>query len=242
MIIESVSKKIKALLSKTVENGCSESEALSSAKKAQELLNKHGLSMSEIEYRASDFETLEINTNKKSRDYMYRLINSISYFTDCYSYYNHGKYSTLKYIFFGEKTSTEVANFMFDLLKNSIEFETNNYKNSEEFEELQSYYSTRTILNSFRTGMAIRLAERLREIKSQKDSENVDNKSIILYDRMDIVYQKFNEMNPDMNIGKANNYRTNISKDAFNKGKEKANDINITTGIKRGEKEIKCLS
>lgn len=246
MVKESISKKIKALLNKTVENGCSESEAIASAQKAQELLNKHNLSMSEVEFCASTFETLNIDTGKKKRDYMYRLVNYIAKFTDCYTYFNHSrgrvKYSNLTYVFFGEKTSTEIANFLYDLLLNAIEFESKRYKNSEDFKILSFSYSSRTIMNSFRTGMAIRLAQRLEEMKIEKDRQNMSDNSIVLYDRVSIVKNKFHELNSDITISSASAYKTSISTDAFESGKSKADEVNITTGLKKGDNKILKLN
>lgn len=242
MTTSNISKKIKALLNKTIENGCSESEALASANKAQELLSKHNLSMSEVEYSASTFETLVIDSGKSKRDYMFRLISSISKFTDCHVHYSHGGRNSLKYLFFGEKSSTEVANFLFDMLKGAIEYETNNYKKSTDYKNSSNYYSTRTLLNSFRTGMAIRLSQRLIEIKTTRESNSRKENSIQLYDRMAIVKHKFDELNSDIRFGKSSNYKTSISTDAFGKGKEKANGVSITTGLKKGDKETLRLS
>lgn len=54
---------------------------------------------------------------------------------------------------------------------------------------------------------------------------------------MDIVKSKFNDLNPDKDIKADTGFKTSISKDAYEKGKEIADDVNITTGIKEGEKE-----
>jgi hypothetical protein len=46
-----IAGRIKGLLAKTVDNGCTESEALSAALKARELIEKHQLCLSEVELR-----------------------------------------------------------------------------------------------------------------------------------------------------------------------------------------------
>ena len=84
--------------------------------------------------------------------------------------------------------------------------------------------------------MAIRLSQRLTDMKDKNNKNNNEN-AVQLYDRMAIVKHKFNELNPDINMGTGTSYKTSISTDAYEYGKEKANDVSITTGIKKGNKE-----
>jgi hypothetical protein len=51
-----ISAKIRALLAKTVENGCTEEEAVAAAAKAAELLDLYDLDLDEVEMRESPFE------------------------------------------------------------------------------------------------------------------------------------------------------------------------------------------
>ena len=51
--------RIAALLAKTVENGCTEGEALSAAAKVAELLDRHALSLSDVEIRESPCERVD---------------------------------------------------------------------------------------------------------------------------------------------------------------------------------------
>ena len=50
--LKAITAKIRALLAKTEENGCSEEEALAAASKAQELMAKYHVSLTETELRA----------------------------------------------------------------------------------------------------------------------------------------------------------------------------------------------
>lgn len=49
-------KKIKSLMAKTTENGCTESEALLAAKKAAELMQRYNLSLSQIEIESEKYD------------------------------------------------------------------------------------------------------------------------------------------------------------------------------------------
>jgi hypothetical protein len=52
---EKIAARIRALLQKTVENGCTEDEAIAAAAKAAEMLERYNLSVDEVEMRASPF-------------------------------------------------------------------------------------------------------------------------------------------------------------------------------------------
>lgn len=49
--------RIRALLMKTVDNGCTEEEAMAAAAKAGELMDRYGLESSEVEIRAEKCTT-----------------------------------------------------------------------------------------------------------------------------------------------------------------------------------------
>lgn len=52
---ERIAAIIRALLEKTVANGCTEDEAIAAAAKAAEMLAKHNLTVDEVELRANPF-------------------------------------------------------------------------------------------------------------------------------------------------------------------------------------------
>lgn len=62
---EQIIEKIKALMEKTIENGCSEAEALAASEKVADLLVKYEIQMSEIEYRETGFGYRLVDTGKK---------------------------------------------------------------------------------------------------------------------------------------------------------------------------------
>jgi hypothetical protein len=54
--LDKLKLRIQALHAKTIANGCTEDEALSAAAKVAELLDRHDLSLSDLELRASPCE------------------------------------------------------------------------------------------------------------------------------------------------------------------------------------------
>jgi hypothetical protein len=102
-----IGAKIRALLAMTVENGCTESEALGAAEKAAELMRDYQLSLSDTEVLEDGFET---NFLKRVRidevDAYIWIANAIAEFTDTQAWRNRDK-RTLR--FFGLKADADFA-------------------------------------------------------------------------------------------------------------------------------------
>ena len=60
--LDKLRARIQALRAKTIDNGCTEDEALSAAAKVAELLDRHDLSLSDIELREERCERAEFAT------------------------------------------------------------------------------------------------------------------------------------------------------------------------------------
>ena len=65
--LDKLKSRIQALRAKTVQNGCTEAEALSAAAKVAELLDQYDLSLSDVDLRQSPCEQGVIDTNRKQR-------------------------------------------------------------------------------------------------------------------------------------------------------------------------------
>jgi hypothetical protein len=120
--LEKISRKIRALMEKTVENGATEAEALTAADKVQELMNNYDLSMTDVEINTQEFVDGKIITGKSNVTAMHNVVNSISTFTDTMVWFARMS-KGIVYHFFGAKKDVEFAHFLYDLFANSIELE-----------------------------------------------------------------------------------------------------------------------
>ena len=117
--------KIKALLAMNMGNGCTEAEALSAAGKASELMAEHDLSYTDIEgeiavevFGANKRKFFTGNGRKRGDHPVSRVVMSIGTLWDCRCWVSGDDL-----IFFGEKSDTEHAHSMADLLRQSIDTE-----------------------------------------------------------------------------------------------------------------------
>jgi hypothetical protein len=63
--LERLVQRIRVLRAKTVAQGCTEEEALAAAEKVAELLDRHSLSLGELDFRAQPCDGLGIQTNRR---------------------------------------------------------------------------------------------------------------------------------------------------------------------------------
>src|ERR1035437_9034841 len=108
---EKIANKIQALLKKTVENGCSEEEALSAAEMVGRMMNEYDLSMTEIEFKDENFITHLITSNSRVASHIHSLIGAIAFFTDTKCWFQ--RQDKIVYHFFGSEKDTQIADYLF---------------------------------------------------------------------------------------------------------------------------------
>lgn len=220
---DSIIKKIQLLKEKTVSNGCSEAEAMSAADKISQLLNEYDLSMSEVELKSQVFQTGELEVDGSIRKPIHDIVATIGIFTDTKVWYNK-KDKKFVYSFFGSKNDVDFAHYLFNLLSNSMDFEYKKFQKTAEYKAIGG----RVARSPFYKGMSVRLSQRLKEMKQTIKNTN-DEKGLVLYDKMGLVKQKFNELNIKL---KKESKKISISNsDAFYAGKKAADNITINKGV-----------
>lgn len=221
---DSIIKKIQLLKEKTVSNGCSEAEAMSAADKISQLLNEYDLSMSEVELKSQVFHTGELEVDGSVRKPIHDIVATIGTFTDTKVWYGK-KDKKFVYSFFGSKNDVDFAHYLFSLLSNSMDFEYKKFQKTVEYKTIGG----RVARASFYKGMSIRLSQRLKEMKQTIKNTN-EEKGLVLYDKMGLVKQKFDELN--LRLKSESRKTTTISNsDAFYAGKKAADNITINKGV-----------
>lgn len=246
---EAISIKIKALMTRTTENGCTEAEAISASKKVQELMNDYDISMSEVEVANEEFIKGDMVSEGSNRSNVHFLINKIGYFTDTKVYlsrkmgYNHRtgrrKTNSIVYTFFGTRKDVEVAKFLYSMLGASIEFNLKQYKKTDTYKN-NHRDSGQTKSTSFRMGMVNRLSVRLTEIKDAQKIANTEA-GVMLYDKSAIVAIKFKEL-LNLKLGKERSAQSrNIDGASYKSGQSAGDKVNFNSGVKGGVKGQQML-
>lgn len=162
--------KIRALLAKTVDNGCTEAEAMAAAAKAKQLMDEYQIDLDEAGLEAEGFVrgTAEGAEARKlnAQDW---LANAISSYCEVKSWrtatggtYARAKY---RYVFFGLKSDVEFANW---LLK-ALEAFCWQRADAWAIETGQGDYLSK---RNFVMGCASRISQRLREEAAARKAAN----------------------------------------------------------------------
>lgn len=169
--LDALLKRLQALRARTVENGCTEGEALAAAAKVAELLDRHDLSLSDLEIRAAPCERRIYETHLKKRIPLDECVGAIAAFCDCRVWREKNAVGEAAYVFFGLRADVEVAHYLTGLVDGAVRTELGRYKTSPEYKSFR--HQERHVANaSFALGMVARIADRLIEMKEARDRAN----------------------------------------------------------------------
>ena len=178
--LEKLKARIQALRAMTMDNGCTEAEALAAAAKVAELLDRHDLSLSDVEIRESACERRAYETRRKNRIPLDYCIGAIGRFCDCRAWREKNPEGETRYVFFGLPSDTEVALYLAELIDNSIRSELGRYKTSYAYQRFR--HQDRHVANSsFTLGMAMSLARKLTDMKDERDAaRNLGRRDLVV--------------------------------------------------------------
>lgn len=169
--------RINALLSKTVENGATEAEAMLAVEKATQLMTKYQLSLSELELREKGAIIKKLNFKNPMQVFAaWNLMNSINLVCEVTSF-RQGKED---YFIVGLEEDVKFAEWLF---KNLVEFGYNAvqtwWKSPEVFVESSMAVNRQKLKLSYLVGFAVRISSRAMEISSarimQKQQHSTSN-------------------------------------------------------------------
>jgi len=132
-------EKVRALLQKTVENGCTEGEAMAAAAKAAELLAQHDLTMTDVEIGSCECTERPMAAPGHNHPIQW-VLTAVATFTDTrvwlakrphfaqapqtdlFGHASRGKTEWLaEYVFFGFEHDVEVAHYLVDICKTAMD-------------------------------------------------------------------------------------------------------------------------
>ena len=226
--LDKIKEKIRRLSEMTVENGCSENEALTATEKMGRLLDEHQLSMSDIELKKQDCQQKEVWTGMTIRDHMQGCIGGIAFYSDTKPWMSTGGRTGMKYVYFGLPDDIELAHYTHCNINRAILEESENYKLSDEY----AYYPgarKRKALRAFKYGMAERIGTRLREIKKARQEwmKSQGRDLIVLKDQL--VKSSFQTLG--MRLRTTTGPRV-TDRYGYGQGQVAGNNFNLNEGLK----------
>ena len=164
--LERIKEKIRRLSEMTVENGCSENEAMTATQKMGKLLDEHQLSMSDIELQKQDCVEKEVWTGMTMRDHMQACTHGIAFYSDTKPWMSHSR-DGFKYVYFGLPDDVELAHYTHCIVNRAILEEGDTYKTSDQY-MMYPGSRKRQAMRAFKFGMAERIGTRLKKMKKAR--------------------------------------------------------------------------
>jgi hypothetical protein len=157
---ETFAARIRALRAKTVENGCTEGEALSAADMLAKLLRLYNMTLDEAEIRASPFENHKERHADEVGDRLWKIADACAFLTGARTWSSARGVYPIEVNFFGFSHEVEVARYMLEICA---------YAMRQEHHRLQidawPRVLKRSVLVPYLDGMADRLRSRIRAMK-----------------------------------------------------------------------------
>lgn len=157
---EKLAARIRALRAKTVENGCTEGEAMAAAEKLAQLLAEHNMTLDEADLRASPFERHDHTGTGAVGLKLWKVAGAIAELTNTRTW-RGGEVAPGCNTFLGLAHEVEVAAYMLSICERAMRTEAGGLMRS-----LRNLPQTRQIAKvvPFIDGMADRLARRIRDM------------------------------------------------------------------------------
>ena len=161
--------RIRALRAKTVDQGCTEEEALAAAEKVADLLDRYGLSLSELDLRHQPCDGFGIETGRKRGAPLDDIVPAIAEFCDCRSWMELTPDKMIRHVFFGLPADIAGARYLYEVVAATVESETARFRADDLY---QGHHPSQraNASRSFQVGMVHSIAGKLYQLKQQRDT------------------------------------------------------------------------
>ena len=231
----SLLSKIRALLNKTVENGCTEAEAYMAAKKAAEMMDQHGFQNADLEIKEAITKNTYFAPGRQLGD-VGKVVVSIANYCDVKVWFARALKNSggqTKIIFFGRESDVEVAKYLTGFLSSAFETEWRFYFSFIKNTDNHTMHG-RAISASFISGMTKRVSFRLQQMKAERNksydvTSGKTGHDLVLVKNADVenAYKAL-----QIKLRKGSSAQTRVSNtNALYAGIDAGNRINITSGI-----------
>ena len=234
--LDNVRTKIAALMSKTKANGATEAEANAAMAIASKLMAEYGVTLESLKQNPSskqDFTLRRFNDGVNLSVLDKFVATAIAKYTDTKAwnelkpmYSDYKRKTEANVMFYGYSVDVELAEYIYNVCKYAMETEWKKYSI-----KLPKGYR-KAARTSFMLGMAVRLRDRLIELKAENVAHSGGSALVVV--KTDLIEKSIRE---DLKVGdlKGSNSSTRYrSGRAFNDGKEAGNRVKFNRSVHNG--------
>ena len=141
---------------------------MAAAAKVAELLDRHDLSLTDVEIREAPCERRVYETGNRKRIPLDDCIAAVADFCDCRVWREKDPAGDVRYVFFGLRADIEVAHYLTELIDGAVRAELGRYKTTADYRRVR--HQDRHVANaSFALGMVASIADKLMAMKASRD-------------------------------------------------------------------------
>jgi hypothetical protein len=238
-----VKRKIAKLCQFTTANGCSEGEALNYAEKLGKLLSTYDLTLDQVLLDDQQCELINIGEETGKCDAMLYCMVPIARYCQCKMWTSKNRHivngrlkRSSRYQFFGLPADLEMAKYLYDVIRQSIDAEVARYKETADYRELNKHYHAIRLTNSFKAGMSSRLAYRLNELAEDRNKETGAKNIATPTGETSIVLVKQNKIEDEfmklhIKLKNSNNYQRRPNEYAAAAGRAAGSHVNLNRPV-----------
>ena len=228
---KAVLKKLRAFAQRTVENGCTEAEAIAAAEAMQKLQHEYNMTLTDADILDAEYVTEKMQLGNQRMHPVVGAVMGVAIFTSTKMY----KAGATLYIF-GEKHKVDNAIYLISTIQSAMELEFLNYRGTEAYLRETWYHHGQTIRSSFMNGMAHRLYHRLLQMHKELMEQDVTvspttcNSLVVLSYKA--LEEAFRRQNP--NLRSSRRQTTTRSANASAAGRSAADRVGLRSGVRAG--------
>ncbi len=227
--LDRLMQRIRALREKTVEQGCTEQEAMAAAEKVAELLDRYGLNLSELDLRKQRCEGIGVETGRKRRGPIDDCIGTVAAFFECKVWAEIDFDGAIRYIFFGMPGDVQASAYLYDLIVQAFASETLAFQRGEIYRALDSG-PRRSATTSFHAGLAHGIVDKLEKLRAARDAARDQSGGTALVPvKRSILDEEMEQLGLSLRSVQAP--RRRVIGDAYGAGKEAGEKFEYRAGI-----------
>jgi hypothetical protein len=228
--LDKLKGRIQGLRAKTIDNGCTEAEALLAAAKVAELLDRYDLSLTDVEIREAPCEQRAYETRRKKRIPLDDCIGAIANFCDCRVWREKNAEGEARYVFFGLRSDVEVAHYLTEVVDAAVRSELGRFKTSAAYQRFR--HQDRHVANaSFTLGMVASIADKLTAMKAGRDQANNSTGRGLVVLKAAVVDTELEKLN--LKLRTARRPSRMVSPTAYEAGEAAGASLVIAPGIRK---------
>lgn len=182
----SILRKVKALLAKTVENGCSEAEAMAALNMAEAMIAAYEITDDDLQEAKKDEAVIEPSNMYDPYEIRWFLISRVAKFCECSTW--RKKNNTKVMEFCGLRPDVEFAVWLCDTLAQFVRKEMVTFLMNTPIEK----DNKRFVINSFVIGCTDRINQRLKELIDSRIVKSNSNALMVIKNQL--IMKKMNEV------------------------------------------------